>query len=68
MNTQTIHITGTHCSACKKLIERKILEISDVTNVNVNFETGETIIESKRLIEKIEIDEVLEGMPYAQKD
>ena len=68
MNTQTIYITGTHCPACKKLIERKISGITDVTNVNVDFETGETIIESKRPIEKSEINLSLEGMPYAQKD
>ncbi|HCR35852.1 hypothetical protein A2130_04630 [Candidatus Woesebacteria bacterium GWC2_33_12] len=68
MNTQIIYITGTHCPACKKLIERKISGINNVISVSVDFETGETIIESKRPIEKAEINLSLEGMPYEQKD
>lgn len=68
MQTQTIFITGTHCPACKKLIERKISGISDVINVIVDFGSGETLIEAKRKIERQEINKVLEGMPYEQKD
>lgn len=68
MTKQTIYITGTHCPACKKLIERKILTIANVSSVDINFETGETVLTSNRKIEKHEINKVLEGMPYAQKD
>ena len=64
---QTIYITGTHCPACKKLIERKISEIVDVLNVNVDFITGKTTIDSNRLIDESEINLSLEGMPCAQK-
>ena len=63
-----IYITGTHCSACKKLIERKIGAIDGVTSVLVNYESGKTVIESNIQVEKKEIDKVLEGMPYAQKN
>lgn len=68
MQSQIVNISGTHCPACKKLIERKISGISGVTNVLVDFESGQTIIESNRKIEKNEIDLSLKGMPYAQKD
>lgn len=63
-----IYINGTHCPACKKLIERKILGILDVTDVIVDFESGKTIVDSTREIGKEEINKALEGMPYAQKD
>ncbi|EKE06323.1 MAG: hypothetical protein ACD_19C00017G0023 [uncultured bacterium] len=65
---QTIYITGTHCPACKKLIERKLSMIADVDNVDVDYESGKTVITSNRTIEKQEIAKALEGMPYAQKD
>lgn len=68
MNLQTIYITGTHCQACKKLIEKRISTITDVSSVDVDFETGKTVIYTNRNIEKVEIKKVLEGMPYAQKD
>lgn len=68
MNSQTIFITGTHCPACKKLIEKKILTITGVSTVDVDFKTGKTVIVANRNIEKVEIKKVLEGMPYAQKD
>lgn len=63
-----IYITGTHCPACKKLIERKISTIDGVISVDVDFETGKTIITASRNIEKNEINLSLEGMPYAQKN
>jgi len=67
MQTQTIFITGTTCPACKKLIERKIITISGVIKVDVDFSSGETNIESNRLIGKEEIEKVLEGTPYGYK-
>lgn len=40
-----IHIKGTHCKACKALIEDVASEIGAIHSCNVNFETGETVIE-----------------------
>ena len=57
-------IKGTHCPACKRLIERKISAIVGVISVNVNFETGETEIKTNRDISKNEIQQSLEGMEY----
>ncbi len=68
MKKQTIYIPGTHCPACKKLIERKLSAISDVDSVEVDYESGKTMITSNRAINKEEISKALEGMPYAQKD
>ena len=66
--TQTINIIGTHCPACKKLIEKRILTINGINTVDVDYETGKTVITADRNIEENEIKNVLEGMPYAQKD
>lgn len=64
MQTQTIFITGTNCHACKKLIEKRILTISDVVGVDVDFKTGKTLINVNRQIDKSEINKTLEGLPY----
>ncbi len=57
-------IKGTHCPACKRLIERRISEVEGVISVNVNFETGDTEIKTNRDISKDEIQQSLEGMEY----
>ncbi len=68
MQTQIINITGTHCPACKKLIEKRIISIAGVDSVDVNFTSGETKIIGDKEITKAEIKNVLEGTDYAQKD
>ena len=68
MQKQTIFITGTNCPACKKLIERRIITISGVTNVDVDYTSGKTMIESNKVISKEEIEKVLEGTPYGYKN
>lgn len=68
MKKQTIYITGTHCPACKKLIEKRIMSIAGVDSVDVNFTSGETKIIGDKEITKAEIKNVLEGTDYAQKD
>lgn len=57
-------IKGTHCPACKKLIEKRVGKIVGVTSVNVNFETGETKITAVRTVSKDEIKKALENMEY----
>lgn len=64
MQNQILNISGTHCQACKKLIERRISTIAGVSSVDIDYETGRTVIIANRNIEKAEIKKVLEGMPY----
>lgn len=58
----TIIIKGTHCNACKMLIEDVCKDINGVKSCTVNFQTGETIIEHDENIDwqafKKEIDGV----------
>ncbi|MBI3631824.1 MAG: cation transporter [Candidatus Vogelbacteria bacterium] len=41
----TITISGTHCNACRLLIEDMCRDVKNVQSCNVNFQTGETVIE-----------------------
>lgn len=41
----TLTIKGTHCNACKALIEDVCSEISGIHSCNVDFSTGKTEIE-----------------------
>lgn len=45
MKNTTIHIVGTHCKACKSLIEDVCKDIEGVQSCNVDFQTGNTVIE-----------------------
>lgn len=47
MKKTTITIKGTHCTACKALIEEVAIENPCVSTVAVNFQTGTTVIEHK---------------------
>ena len=43
--TTIIHIKGTHCVSCKKLLESIIADVKGVKDVEVDFKSGKTIIE-----------------------
>lgn len=45
MKTAVIKIEGTHCNACKLLIEDVSNDINGVKSCQVDFKTGETEIE-----------------------
>ena len=57
-------IKGTHCQACKRLIERKFTAIAGVVSVNVDFETGAAEVVLTRDISNDEFQKVLDGMEY----
>ena len=44
MKTNII-IKGTHCNSCKMLIEDVCKEVEGVSSCEVNFQTGETVVE-----------------------
>lgn len=45
MKKTIIHVRGTHCTACKALIEDVCKDIAGVESCTVDFKTGETVIE-----------------------
>ena len=60
---QKIQITGLTCSACQRLITKRIMKIAGVKKVNVEL-NGKTEIDAERDISKEEIMKVLEGTEY----
>lgn len=51
MLTTTLIIKGTHCNACKMLIEDVCKDIPGVQICTVNFQTGETVVEHDKNID-----------------
>lgn len=62
--TTYIKLSGLTCPACKKLTEKRISAVPGVNKVEVNINTGETVIESNREIEINIIKNALSGTPY----
>ena len=64
MIKQQFQIQGTHCIACKRLIEKKIGALDGVSEIIVIFESGETGLTACRILLKDELQKALEGMDY----
>lgn len=58
----TFTIKGTHCTACKALIEDVARENSAVTNITVDFETGKTILEHQENLDWQVLKKEIEGL------
>ena len=62
-------VRGTHCRACKVLIEDVCKEIPGVMVCAVNFETGETVIEHNGTINLDALKKEIESLgPYTVGD
>lgn len=61
--TTTLQLKGLTCSACQKLITKRISKIPDVTTIDVAL-SGETTINASRKIDLQEVSTVLEGTQY----
>ncbi len=61
--SQKIQLTGLTCSACQKLITKRIMKIEGIKDVRVEL-NGKTEIDAERNISREEIMKVLEGTEY----
>lgn len=61
MNT-TITIKGTHCNACKVLIEEVAQDLPGVQSCEVNPQTGETHIEYDESLDWNALKQEIEGI------
>lgn len=59
----TIQLEGLTCSACQKIITKKVSKIPDVLDVAVEL-SGKTEIRASRSIDEQEVRNVLEGTHY----
>lgn len=58
----TITIQGTHCNACKALIEDVAKDIKGVKSCTVNFQTGETVVEHDEDVDWQALKKEIEGL------
>lgn len=58
----TITIQGTHCNACKVLIEDVCTDIQGVKSCAVNFQTGETAVEYEENLDWQAFKKEIEGL------
>ncbi len=58
----TLTIQGTHCKACKMLIEDVCKDIPGVSSCEVNFETGETILDHDESLDWVSFKKEIEGL------
>lgn len=63
MKTTTLKLTGLTCTACTKLITKRIKTISDVDDVTVEL-PGTATIKAERDVPEEEVKKVLEGTHY----
>lgn len=64
METQTnFKVLGIHCQSCQKVIERKLMKISGVSQIKVEL-NGLAIITANRLVSLDEVKQSLEGTDY----
>lgn len=63
METTILLLSGLTCSACQKLIQKRILRIDGVQDVSVEL-AGETIIKAERKIAPNEVVYVLKDTKY----
>ena len=60
MKKYTLNVTGTHCNACKMLIEDVLGEEKELQNITVNLENKKINLETEeqdenKLVEKINV-------------
>ena len=58
----TFTIKGTHCAACKALIEEVSKENPAVKDIAVDFKTGEAVLEHQDNLDWQELKKEIEGL------
>ena len=58
----TLLIKGTHCHACKMLIEEVCSEITGIQSCTVDFKTGQTIIEHHPSVDLKKVKQEIETL------
>ena len=55
-------VMGTHCHACKELIEEVCKEFSGVSACSVDFKTGKTTIEHEKPLDMKKLKKEIEAL------
>ncbi|MEK6809801.1 MAG: heavy metal-associated domain-containing protein [Nanoarchaeota archaeon] len=62
MTKTTLIVKGTHCNACKMLIEEICSEIAGVRSCSVDFKTGKTVIEHEGKLDLQKLKKEIEAV------
>lgn len=65
MKTQIAKINGMSCSACEKVVTKRISAIPEVQNVTVDVENGKATIISEHGISQEDVQKVLQDTHYS---
>lgn len=65
MNKTEIKIKGMHCRSCELLIEDKLKEIPEVSNVQVSYKKKNAFVYSKHLVSNKDLTKAVEEAGYA---
>ncbi|MEK6822926.1 MAG: heavy metal-associated domain-containing protein [Nanoarchaeota archaeon] len=57
-----VTVKGTHCTACKTLIEEVCMEIEGVSKCVVDFQTGKTEITHSKPLDKAALKKGIESL------
>ncbi|KKQ53460.1 MAG: hypothetical protein US70_C0003G0003 [Parcubacteria group bacterium GW2011_GWD2_38_11] len=64
MNEQKFKLNGFHCESCVKLATMRLKKIVGVREINFIDTDGNGALIAERVIDKVEIEKVLEGTGY----
>lgn len=64
MQTLHVKISGITCDACFKLIKKKLMKLSSVTDVSIKDGSGETTITSGQLVSEADVINALQGTEF----
>lgn len=65
---KTIYIEGMQCNHCKMTVEKVLKSIDGVTNVEVNLENKNAIIESEKELDNNEIKRLIEEEGFSVRE
>ena len=60
----TVKLSGLSCEACKKIIEKRLLKLSEVMSVEVSLEKSTAVITAMHSVTILEVTEALKDTDF----
>ncbi len=62
--SKTFLITGMHCNHCKETVEKTIKSIPNVKKVEINLQTGKTVVTYQKKLDTNLLQEKIKELDY----
>ncbi len=59
-----IQLQGLHCEACKKISEKRLSKLEGVNSVEVILENQTALVQTSRIVDQSEIENILKDTEY----